>query len=486
MHRIAENGLDFKEFEQWCFDMGMAFARMLMKNVLTELDETILKERNCADYRSKDLRNSTIKTLMGEVELKRRLYRKPCGEYVYLLDETIGLDAIGKVSVNLVQRIAETVTECSYRSTSATVSSMTGQKISHGGVWNIIQIAGEKIRENDEANAKLAKAFLGRGEKIVKVLHEEFDGVWVNMQGKDRPEKGRKSEMKVSVCYEGMEYKGTDKKGKVLHDMVNPMYMVGFESSKEFWEKKEGQIGAFYNLDEVEVRFSNGDGGGWVQSACGNNGDNVHVQLDQFHIKREIKRSGLEKEHQTKVNYLLEDKKTSEVLEYIKALTLTEANAERREKIEKLLGYLENNKDNLIPIHKRELKLPEPPARMRFGKMGTIESAVCNVVALRMKKRKASFTKDGAVNLARLICFKRSKILDDAVYSLSEAKLPMIIEEVITTVLSAAKAPKKDGKGYFFPANGGVPFKEASTTNGRRAIKGITDYRTYSDLALKF
>ena len=38
--------------------------------------------------------------------------------------------------------------------------------------------------------------------------------------------------------------------------------------------------------------------------------------------------------------------------------------------------------------------------------------------------------------------------MDDAIYSLDEARLPMIIEEVITTVLSAAKAPKKGGKGY--------------------------------------
>lgn len=102
-----------------------------------------------------------------------------------------------------------------------------------------------------------------------------------------------------------------------------------------------------------------------------------------------------------------------------------------------------------------------------------------------MKRRKASFTKSGALNLARLICYKRSGGLDDVIEGLSEAQLPMMIEEVISTILSAAKAPKKDGRGYFFPANGGIPFKGTFTTNGRMAVKGLTDYRAFTDMAFK-
>jgi hypothetical protein len=486
MDRITENGIDFNDFEQWCFDMGMTFAKSLMETGLNELDTKILKSRDCTEYRAKDLRPLTIKTLMGEVEIKRRLYRKPCGEYVYLLDEAINLDTIGKMSSNLVHRITETVTECSYRATSEIVSSMTGQSISHGGAWNIVQNIGEKIREKDEAHAKLAKIFPDRGKKEVKALHEEFDGVWVNMQGKDRPKKGRKSEMKLAVCYEGMEYKGTDKKGKASYDMVNPLYMVGFENVKEFCEKKEGQIGALYNLDEIEVRLTNADGGGWAQSACESSGGNFHMQISNFHVKSSITSSGIAKEHKTKINSLLKCKKIDEMLEYIKLLMERETDDDRKEKIKETWQYLFNNKESLIPIKERNLELPDLPDGIYYGNMGVIESTVCNVVALRMKKRKASFTKNGAVNLARLICFKRSGNLDETIYNLSEMQLPMILEEVITTILSAAKAPKKDGKGFFYPVNGGVPFVGAYTTNGRKAVKGITDYRTFSDLSLRF
>ena len=139
----------------------------------------------------------------------------------------------------------------------------------------------------------------------------------------------------------------------------------------------------------------------------------------------------------------------------------------------------------MTPIRERGLELPDPPDGVVYGNMGVMESTVCNVAALRMKRRKASFTKSGALNLARLICFKRGGVLDEAIYGLSEARLPMIIEEVITTVLSAAKAPKKDGKGYFFPTNGGIPFRDTFMTNGRRAVKGVTGYKAFSELALQ-
>jgi hypothetical protein len=243
MDRISENEIDFKDFEQWCYDMGMAFARMLMQTILIALDKKLLMSRDRAVYRAKDLRALTIKTLMGEVEIKRRLYKTKEG-YSYLLDEAINLDTIGKVSINLVRRIAETITECSYRAASDAVSFMTGQRIGHMGLWNIVQAVGEKVCKQDEARAKLVKANLNKGEKVVKVLHEEFDGVWINMQGKDRPKRGRKREMKLSVCYEGMRYTGKDKKGNPAYDMVNPLYMAGFESAGEFYAKKEGQIGS--------------------------------------------------------------------------------------------------------------------------------------------------------------------------------------------------------------------------------------------------
>ena len=373
MDRISDYGVKFKDFEQWCFDMGMAFARMLMQTVLENIDGKILKERDKAVYEVRDMRGVSIKTLMGEVDMKRRLYRETSGdkEYVYLLDRVIGLDTIGKISVGLTRRIAETITESSYRAAAETVSLMTGQKIGHMGVWNVVQAVGEKISKCDEASAKLTKVFAAKGEKVVHVLQEEFDGVWINMQGKDRPKKRKKSEMKISLAYEGVKYTGKDKNGKAAYDMVNPLFMAGFESSSKFYDKKEGQIGAIYNLDEIKVRIVNGDGGTWVQSIaemCP--ADKVHLQLDPFHMKRELRRSGLGKEEQKKIKSMLKEQKIDEVLNHIKSLTITIADPKVKEKTEKLFTYFSNNKDYLIPIKERGLELPPPPEGMEYGSYG--------------------------------------------------------------------------------------------------------------------
>jgi hypothetical protein len=488
MNRIPEAEMDFKGFEQWCYDMGMAFARMLMSVVLTKLDKRILNERDKAAYRAKDLRPLTVKTLMGEVTVMRRLYRhmREDGhkQYVCLLDRAIGLDTIGKFSIGLVRRMTEVITECSYRAAAETVSSLSGQVISHGGYWNVVQSVGERISQLDAQRAEAAKHFLSKGKKAVKVLQEEFDGVWVNMQGKDRPQKGRKLEMKLSCAYEGVTFTGKDKAGKDEHALVNPLYMAGFEQADLFFAKKEGQIGAVYDLDEIQTRLLSGDGGGWVRGFGERCGCEWHFQLDRFHIERGLTRSGIADADREKITALIDGNKAQEALRQLELLLETETDGEKKKKLGEVFGYLRKYEDSLTPIHKRGLVLPEPSEGAdMYGHMGTMESTVCGVVALRMKKRRASFGKSGATNLARLLCLRRGGKLDETMSKLSEMKLPVTFEEAVTMVLSAAKAPKKDGKGYEYPKTGGLPFEGVATTNGRLAVRGLASMRGLADLS---
>jgi hypothetical protein len=489
MDRLTDDAIDFKDFEEWCYGMGMAYARMLMYTGLSGIDDRILKERDKTVYRAKDKRRLILKTLMGEVEIWRRLYKTKSDKgddcYVYLLDQMIGMDTVGKITVNLVRRMADMICESPYRSTASAISFGSGQSISHGGVWNVISKAGDVIEDIDESRASAVKAFKHSGTKVVKVLQEEFDGVWVNMQGKDRPKSGRKAEMKLASSYEGVELTGKDKRGHFTYDTVNPLFMAGFEDADEFFAKKEGQIGSVYDLDEIEVRLTNGDGGSWVQGFANRVSGESHTQLDPFHIKKEIRRSGIEKEKQKKIENLIDDKKIDVMLRYAGLLLRHEEDVKKRKRLGDMYKYFANNADIMVPIKERGIDLPKPSGGIMYGNMGTMEGTVCNLVALRMKHRKASFTKEGATNLARLICLKRSGILDDTISKMSSMILPMSFEEMVTMELSAAKAPKKDGKGYHYPVNGDIPFIGEFITNGRRAVKGMTDYRSFTEMAFK-
>ena len=51
------------------------------------------------------------------------------------------------VSVNLTEKITSCITESSYRATAKTITDTSGQNINRGGVWNLVQRIGERVRE---------------------------------------------------------------------------------------------------------------------------------------------------------------------------------------------------------------------------------------------------------------------------------------------------------------------------------------------------
>lgn len=84
------------------------------------------------------------------------------------------------------------------------MSEMTGQTISAMGVWNDIQALGKKVCEEERELVKEHKAGHVRDIKEVPVLFEEADGVYMNLQGKDRKRNYQdKAEMKVGIAYDG-------------------------------------------------------------------------------------------------------------------------------------------------------------------------------------------------------------------------------------------------------------------------------------------
>lgn len=201
--------------------------------------------------------------------------------YVYLLDESVKMDKIGLISTNLAEKIASCVTENPYRVTAEIISNTSGQRISHGGAWKLVQKLGERVSVEEELLVKQMNTDEAEGSREVKVLFEEMDSVWLRLQGKDH-KSIPKQEMKVATIYEGWEK--DDRSGNHL---CGKKVIAGMEKSSEFHEKREAQIRSIYNADEIEYRILNGDGGSWIKDPY--EPDTV-FQLDRFHIRREIKR----------------------------------------------------------------------------------------------------------------------------------------------------------------------------------------------------
>lgn len=196
---VEEKLISFKQLEEKIFKYVCELGCEITRIILESYDEELAASRDTAQYRDKGGRKTSIKTVYGEVEYSRRVYRTNLEDgnraYVYLLDKAMQMDKIGLISTNLAEKIAMTVTESPYRVSADMIGSTCGQSISAGGVWNIMQRLGERISEEEEHAVKQMNANQTEGKKGIPVLFEEMDGVWLHMQDKEH-KKMKKQEMK--------------------------------------------------------------------------------------------------------------------------------------------------------------------------------------------------------------------------------------------------------------------------------------------------
>ncbi len=442
---LTEKTVDFKRLEQEIFKMVCGWGCELLKQALEHCDNMLMLERDRTVYRHKGPRKTAIKTVMGTVEYERGVYQRKNEDgrssCVFLLDEAMGKEGSGFMSEMLSEMIVKAACESSYRSTSRSVSELTGQTISHTAAWNVVQEVGERVDLREDQSANAAAAHKSTGALETPVLFEEQDGIWLNLQGKDRKAHGKNKEMKVAIAYDG-----TKKTGKNRHELTNKVACANFEPVGKFQKRKEGAIAQTYNVDEIEIRLLNGDGAQWIRQA--QTDETVHFQLDPFHRNKAIRTYVKDPEMREQIMELLYRKDIDTLLVYIEALTNSVEDETERDNLLTLLTYFTNNKDGLIPCHRRGLNLPEPPEGKEYRQMGAMESNVFTLIGNRMKGRRACWSVNGGNNLARLLCLKATKKLPQTLQSLTSVTLPFQYTEEIITILTPSKVAKSEGKGY--------------------------------------
>ena len=262
---VNEELVSFKELEKKTYAYLCELGREITQRMLESYDEELAQSRDKKVYRGKGKRATSIKTVYGEVEYSRNVYRTETEDgqvaHVYLLDQAMHMDKIGLISTNLAEKIALTVTESPYRVTAEQISNTCGQSISAGGVWNMMQRLGERIDEEEVHAVKQMDADQTEGEKVIPVLFEEMDGVWLRMQDAHH-KKMKKQEMKVFTMYEGWDEEQEKRKRSTL---VGKTMLAGMETSHDFHEKREACIRKKYAADEIKQRSLNGDGGSWIK-----------------------------------------------------------------------------------------------------------------------------------------------------------------------------------------------------------------------------
>ena len=429
---IASNEIKFNELEKKVFKFVCFFGCLIIKLLLESYDKKLMNNRDKKKYRHKGLRETSVNTVMGEVKYKRVMYEvheEGITKTVYLLDEVLNISAEGKVSSNLVEKVIETVPVTdSYRKTEKVIEETTNTTLSHEKIRNIVVKIGEKITNKEKEERKLFdKKQLIAGLKEVTALFEEADGLWINLQGKDRKEKLEKNkkkaekenkefnpkmkiktELKLHVMYEGW------KKDDARHSLVNKQYIAGIMKPKEIAKLRDARIFAQYDENKIKLRGTNGEGAKWTKGITVKGGI---YQKDQFHIMQEIVRD-VPKKYRNIFIELINKKEFEKIQPAIDGLKY-ELGGEYKvvKKLNKLQSYLSGDLERYQDI----VEVPEAPKGIEYRNMGTQESQIFSKLKKRFCSGRKAFSIYGANALSK-VCILSEK------FKIDELETPIPID----------------------------------------------------------
>ena len=447
---ISNNEIrNFSDLEREVFDISLSVGRQLLQQALEKLDDELLVERDAGRYRSKGFQRTCIKTKLGAVEYKRRVYVDNAvpesTRCVHLLDEALNMNKVGLVSAEVCQIAATAVCETTYRGAAELISETTGLNMSAQGVWNIIQRLGESQVSLVQRHAELAQCHKSTGVLVTKLLYEENDGIWLKLQGNSRQEYGPTKEMKVGIAYDGVQWAET-KSGK-RRVLDNKVAYASFENVKSFRKNKEGLVASRFDVDEIELRVYNGDGANWIRQK---NGAHCIDVLDKFHRNKKITECVRDPKFAALLRGLLYSNNIDLLLDCLEAQINSLSDPAEIEKLKELQSYYTENKGSLTGYYDRGILIPETrePGVIHHARLGSMESNVFTLIGNRMKGRRACWSENGANNLAVLLCQRHTVGFENLFTTLPAmpAKETEYVDKL--PVYGANKIPLREGKGY--------------------------------------
>jgi hypothetical protein len=392
---LLEDTVDINTLEEAC----LAFARELFMVVLQTLDDELLKHRAeglvCVGKRSR-----TILTKIGEIRITRRLYRKATNgkkaRCRFLLDEALKIQPRRRVTHGLLRLMVSLSTRLSFRESAEVLEEAGFPRVSHATVHAEVRRYGELVKKRLENQRRLVFEFGQElssltGKKKVPFLILEVDGLLVGLQGGH----GRKQEIKLGVAYEGWEIQGKQRK------LQNATVMMGaFENGDDFWESFSACLSERYDFSVIQV-IVNGDGARWIQEQAGVYFKGCIVQLDRFHLMRDLRLL-----FRNKAKELMSVLETGDIQVFMDTLESLEPEVpeKKRKLFNKLLRQCRKYPSHLVDYRSRLRE--EQRQGYFFSGLGVAETMVDKKLANRMKKRGMRWSREGAWCMALLLMLR--------------------------------------------------------------------------------
>ena len=236
--------------------------------------------------------------------------------------------------------------------------------------------------------------------------------MYFTMQGKDKkeaielykkshpesdvPKSVRKKELKIVSIYEGWK-----KEAKNRNTLVNKKIFAQVIDNCKIKKVMNTYIDNTYNKENLKLIVTNSDGGTWTKEKT--KGKKIY-QLDWFHVKQMVNRQVREKEDRKILIKYLTQKEYDNALNMCEELKYKyDGEVNEIKKLDMLKEYINKNKGNFIRYQETEEFKKIKQDNFIYNNLGTQESTNYSKITKRMKRRRMSFSIEGADNLARVI-----------------------------------------------------------------------------------
>lgn len=371
----------------------------LMRTIIAEGLEAIddqIREREAKDWKNLGREKHRVLTAMGEVEIKRRVYRDGAGKRRKPLDEQMGLGRYQR-ETNVVRMMgAWLATQNSYRDAADELSYLVKNRITHSKIQRMVWAIGNALADVEEAEINHWDGGADWQEKInTPVLFGESDGVMIALQRERR----RKVEARVGIMYTGKKAIGAGR-----YRLQNKVCMTKLVHNSQEWQQIiQKMADKHYDLSAVKHLITGGDGNVWVKKSF----DYISVEqrenvLDRYHLYRASKTAlGFSRETIQVVKRMRQHGLPAVIDDLNQAHK--NARGRRKERLAEYIQYLESNQDALKDVQLSENGRPLS--------LGGIEGNVDKLVARRMKGRGRSWRIPGARAMVTL-CRYRPQLRD--------------------------------------------------------------------------
>lgn len=364
------------EFAQILFILLIRVIDDIIKNTIMKGKKILGKEKR------------TISTLFGMVTFYRRVYQDETGKRVKPVDDELGLKPYERRDQKLKETNCVLAAGSNYRTAAWSSLLLTHTYSSPATIHRDVKETGSKIAQTNQ-NFEPEQA----GKTEAQILYGESDGVFVRLQ-KDK--NGKKfGEIRLGIAYTGKKWLSGNR-----YHLKNKVTIVGMDIDSLQWQEMiRNHLYATYDFNSIGLLAVGGDGGSWVGSTfdlC--NVRKTERVLDKFHVKRALRQAfgkSLDLNNDVYPKLFTEGLESIENLlcQQLEKGSYSEKNAKKA-----CLKYLKNHEEEILPLSQRCLPFP------KLESMGCIESNIGKKIALRMKTRGCSWSRDGANAMAAILC----------------------------------------------------------------------------------